>query len=293
MPTAVLEEAEAALPRGERDVGRLLLELEAKEQEAARASEELEGELDRTRRLLAELESREKALKQREKDAERRARQQARDLLMHARQEVEAAIAEVRGAADEEELAAVAKAARRRVEEAARAQRERVPEASGSRREASAGAGAPLEAGLRVRIDSLGRTGVVVEVRQGKAMVEAGGLRMLLPRDDLTPLPEGDQQPVEPRGHRRGGGHIALDLEVSPEVDLRGLRVDELELRLGRALDGALMAGLPSFRVIHGKGMGALRARVQELLREDPRVASFRPGDRFEGGTGVTIAEFS
>ena len=53
------------------------------------------------------------------------------------------------------------------------------------------------------------------------------------------------------------------------------------------------MSGLPSFRVIHGKGMGALRARVQELLREDPRVASFRPGDRFEGGTGVTVVEFA
>ena len=80
--------------------------------------------------------------------------------------------------------------------------------------------------------------------------------------------------------------------EASAEVDLRGLRVDELDLRLGRALDAALISGLPSFRIIHGKGMGALRARVQELLRDDPRIASFRPGDRFEGGTGVTIAEF-
>jgi DNA mismatch repair protein MutS2 len=150
----------------------------------------------------------------------------------------------------------------------------------------------PLEPGLRVRIRSLGKTGTIVELRDGKAMVEAGGLKMLLPRDDLTPLPVGDQQAEQRQGRRGGGGYFPDDLEVSSEVDLRGLRVDELELRLGRALDAALMAGLPSFRVIHGKGMGALRARVQELLREDPRVTSFRAGDRFEGGTGVTVAEF-
>jgi DNA mismatch repair protein MutS2 len=124
-------------------------------------------------------------------------------------------------------------------------------------------------------------------------MVEAGGLRLLLPRDDLAALPTGDQEPAAGGGRRPRAGSYAVDsAEASPEVDLRGLRVDEIELRLGRALDSALMAGLPSFRVIHGKGLGALRARVQELLRSDPRIASFRRGDRFEGGSGVTVAEF-
>src|SRR5690606_3168351 len=112
------------------------------------------------------------------------------------------------------------------------------------------------------------------------------------PRGDLAALPPGDQQPGQAASRRGGGGYIDAGMEASSEVDLRGLRVDELELRLGRALDAALMSGLPSFRVIHGTGMDALRARVQELLRADPRVARFRSGDRFEGGTGVTVAEF-
>jgi DNA mismatch repair protein MutS2 len=127
-------------------------------------------------------------------------------------------------------------------------------------------------------------------------MVEAGALRMRLPVEDLTPLPAGDQATASaPRQQRvpSGGGYVSADLEASGEVDLRGLRVDELELRLGRALDAALMSGLPSFRIIHGKGMGVLRERVAELLRADPRVASFRPGERYEGGTGVTVAEFA
>ena len=295
MPTAVLEEAEAALPQGERDVGRLLLELEAKEQRAAETAVHLERELAETRRRAAELETREIELREREKDAERRARQQARDLLMHARKEVEAAIGEVRAVASEAELEEAARAARRRVEEAASAQRERVPRARSEGVRAgveTAGPEAAFEPGVRVRIASLGKVGTIVEIRDGRAMVETGGLRMLLSRDDLTALPPGDQQPAAAKSRRGAGGYIDAQMDASSEVDLRGLRVDELELRLGRALDAALMSGLPSFRVIHGKGMGALRARVQELLRADPRVVRFRPGDRFEGGTGVTVAEF-
>jgi DNA mismatch repair protein MutS2 len=295
MPAAVLNEAEAALPKGERDVGRLLLELEAKEQQATETAARLERELADARARATELETRERELREREKDAERRARQQARDLLMHARREVETAISEVRAAADEEQLAEVARAARRRVEEAARAQRERVPRdraAAGLEASAVPRPGPEIEPGVRVRIASLGKIGTVVELRDGKAMVEAGGLRMLLPQQDLTPLAAGDQQAEQRQSRRGAGGYIDVGGEASSEVDLRGLRVDELELRLGRALDAALMSGLPTFRVIHGKGMGALRARVQELLRADPRVTRFRPGERFEGGTGVTVAEF-
>ena len=106
-------------------------------------------------------------------------------------------------------------------------------------------------------------------------------------------LPAGDQKSMAQRPRvPGGGGYVSADMEASSEVDLRGLRVDELQLRLGRALDSALMAGLPSFRIIHGKGTGALRAEVQELLRGDPRVTVVRPGERYEGGTGVTVVEF-
>jgi DNA mismatch repair protein MutS2 len=81
--------------------------------------------------------------------------------------------------------------------------------------------------------------------------------------------------------------------EATSEVDLRGMRVDEIDMQLSRGLDSAIMAGLPSFRIIHGKGMGVLRQRVHELLQHDARVLVSRPGERFEGGTGVTVVEFA
>jgi len=293
LPADLLDRAESALPSGERDVTRLLLELEAKEQQATTLRAELDRELAANRALREELEQRSRDLTRREKDAERRARQQARDLLLRSRAEVEAAIRSVREAADESALEEAAKEARRRVEEAARRQREKVPVAPASTRRSGVRS-EPLRVGASVRVESLGRTGTLLELRERDAMVDAGGIRLRLPLDDLTALPPGapGQSAATRRPGRPAGGRIDANLDARPEVDLRGMRPGDLALHLGRALDTAIMAGLPSFRIIHGKGTGALRAEVEELLRADPRITSYRSGERFEGGTGVTVVEF-
>ncbi|HEX8695997.1 MAG TPA: endonuclease MutS2 [Longimicrobium sp.] len=295
LPQGVLDTAEAALPQGERDVARLLLELEAKEQRLDEQTARADRLLAETEALREELEERERSLVVREKDAERRARQQARDLLLQSRAEVEQAIQELRAAAEQASLDEAAKAARRRVEEAARRQKEKAP---AERRQPPGKpaerrpekAAAELAPGLRVRIESLGRTGTVVELRDGKAMVEAGSMRLWLPREDLTVLPPGDQKAER---QRPAGGWFVHDVDARPEVDLRGMRVDEVETVLGRAIDDAILAGLPSFRIIHGKGTGALRAHVRELLERDRRIRVQRPGEMYEGGTGVTVIEFA
>jgi DNA mismatch repair protein MutS2 len=293
LPENVLATAEATLPQGERDVARLLLELEAKEQRLDDWQARAEKVVNETERVRDELKERERQLAAREKDAERRARQQARDLLLKSREEVEAAIRELRAAADEQKLDEAARAARRRVEEAAKRQREKAPAERRQKAAPRARAGAPaaeLAPGLRVRIESLGRTGTVVELRDGKATVEAGAMRLVLPREDLTPLPAGDQQAER---QKPSGGYFVHSVDARPEVDLRGMRVDEVETALGRAVDDAILAGLPSFRIIHGKGTGALRAHVRDLLKADRRIATQRPGELFEGGTGVTVVEFA
>src|SRR5438094_919103 len=74
---------------------------------------------------------------------------------------------------------------------------------------------------------------------------------------------------------------------------LRGLRVDEAEARLVKALDDAVLADLPYLRVIHGKGTGAVRERVHEVLAADPRVQRFGFAPANQGGHGVTIVEFT
>jgi DNA mismatch repair protein MutS2 len=83
-----------------------------------------------------------------------------------------------------------------------------------------------------------------------------------------------------------------LSLQPLTEVDLRGLSAEEAAAALVSAVDSAVMNDAPYLRIIHGKGTGALRAKVKEVLERDRRVASFRLGLAREGGSGVTIAEF-
>ena len=117
-------------------------------------------------------------------------------------------------------------------------------------------------------------------------------MRLVLPTADLTALPPGDQEPKAPRP-RPSAGYVNVGGDARPEVDLRGMRPEEVDTILGRAMDSAILAGLPTFRIIHGKGTGALRAHVRELLKADRRISAARPGELFEGGTGVTVVEFA
>jgi len=104
-----------------------------------------------------------------------------------------------------------------------------------------------------------------------------------------------------PAGAGRGGGErretgaasgAALEkaLTVSPEIHLRGLTVEEALSRLDKYLDDALLAGLETVRVIHGRGGGVLREAVADYLAEHPEVKTFHLAEQAEGGLGVTVA---
>lgn len=285
-PATVLGRAESSVPRAERDLATLLDEMERKEQElqdalfaAGVASEEAD-------RLRSEAEDRETALRAREQSAERRARQQARDLLLGAREEVEGVIRDLRNAAERgaAALEEQVRTARRRLEERASRQAERMA-AHAETRPASQG---PVAVGSRVRIPATGAIGVLVEMREDRATVEIGGLRMQVGAGSLEPV---SAEPARKRLRPQGQWSVP-DFDASPDVDLRGLRADEVAGRLQPALDAAIQAALPSLRIIHGKGTGALRQVVADLLKGDKRIAKSRPGGVGEGGSGVTIAEF-
>ena len=80
---------------------------------------------------------------------------------------------------------------------------------------------------------------------------------------------------------------------VDRELMLRHLTVDEALFRLDQYLNDAFMAGVPSVRIVHGKGTGILRQAVHEVLAKHPLVKSFRLGDYGEGDYGVTVVELS
>ena len=98
----------------------------------------------------------------------------------------------------------------------------------------------------------------------------------------------GKSQTAEPPIRRS----VAEPGTVASEVSLRGIRIDEAEAILTKALDDAILADLPYLRVIHGKGTGAMRRMVHEMVAHDPRVRRFALAPANQGGAGVTIVEF-
>src|SRR5690606_38121037 len=292
-PESVLELAESYQPASEREVAQLLVELEEKERRAAEALAEAEAARAEPVALRRQLEQREHEVRKRERDTERRARQQARDLLLGAREEVEAAIRELREAvaagADAAAFEEAARAARRRAEQAARKRLERMPELAVETAVAGEGTRAP-EPGGRVRIAATGAVGTVVEIRDGRATVETGGLRLQVPVKGLVAL-EPEPEPSRRPAAAGAVGWSAPEVDARPEIDLRGLRAEEAVGEVERAVDAAVRADLTTLRIIHGKGTGALREVVAQTLRADRRVKSFRLGMPSEGGTGVTIVE--
>ena len=96
------------------------------------------------------------------------------------------------------------------------------------------------------------------------------------------------------RLQRSGAGRVSMakSASVSTEINLLGMTTDEAIMELDKYLDDACLAHLPSVRVVHGKGTGALRKAVHAYLRRQKRVDSFRLGEFGEGDAGVTIVTF-
>ena len=290
VPGAVLDEAEGWVPAAERHLDALLARAEERARELERRLAEVEArELDaenRAARLARQAEAqaaREGTLESRERTAERRAREQARQFLLDARKEVEAAIAQAREAAD----GAAAKEARRRLEQAIQAGG---PAARVVEPAAEGGApGSTARVGSRVRIAG-GAVADVAEIRpDGRLVAVAGVVRMVLDPADVEVLPPGE---VRQERRARAAAADLPEAAAASEVDLRGLTGDEAEQEVLAAMDRAVLADHPFLRVIHGKGTGVVRARVQELARRDRRVARFGFAPANQGGSGVTVLEF-
>lgn len=284
-PGQVLDRADTYRDEGAASMEDVLARLDQQEKEVERLLAELEIERIQTERQKLDVESRELTVKKAERSAEDRARADARRLLMDARNEVESAIADLKRAVDAgASLDEASKEVRRRVEKAAG--RQKVDRAKLTRSKKGRHSGAAPTTGESVRVRASGARGKVVSVRGDRVQLEVGGLRLEVPTVDLEPIDS-------PGPAKRGGGWSGPPTKQARiEVDLRGMRVDELGLALDRALDDAVFEDLEQLRIIHGKGTGALRQRVSEVLSNDARVREFRMGGPTEGGAGVTVAVF-
>ncbi len=144
-----------------------------------------------------------------------------------------------------------------------------------------------------VVVADIGRDATVLEVKPDKkqAFVMAGSIKLWVAFDNLRKKKNASQSPELKKTRRVTGITSRANREVSGELDIRGMASDEAILELDRYIDNAVVSGLETIRIIHGKGTGVLRKSVQSHLRSHKAVASYRLGTFGEGENGVTIAE--
>jgi DNA mismatch repair protein MutS2 len=154
-----------------------------------------------------------------------------------------------------------------------------------------------LRVGDSVRVLSLNLKGTVSTLpdARGNLFVQMGILRSQVNLKDLEKLE--DEPSITGPSYRQsttGGGKIKMSksFSVSTEINLLGKTTDEALMELDKYLDDAYLAHLPSVRVVHGKGTGALRKAVHQYLRRQKHVDSYRLGEFGEGDAGVTIVTF-
>lgn len=147
-----------------------------------------------------------------------------------------------------------------------------------------------VRAGDTVEIKSMGVKAEVIDVNpDGTLNLRAGIMNVKLKPDDVY-LIEGHAAKQKKQSVTLAGS-TAPRAAVSPEIDLRGMESIEAVNAAEQYIDSAVMGKLKTVTIIHGKGTGALRAAVQQMLKRNKAVKSYRLGRFGEGESGVTIVE--
>lgn len=151
-----------------------------------------------------------------------------------------------------------------------------------------------LKLGDSVKVVSMGLKGTVSSLpdKSGRLFVQCGIIRSQVSLDDLVLIEEETVKTTKMQRTSSGRLKMSKSYAISPEINLLGKTVDEALAELDKYLDDAYLAHLPSVRIVHGKGTGALRSAVQNYLRKNKTVKNYRQGEFGEGDAGVTIAEF-
>jgi DNA mismatch repair protein MutS2 len=150
----------------------------------------------------------------------------------------------------------------------------------------------PLRVGDAVEVLSLGQVGELLDLSADgdDAEIQMGSMRVRARTNDLRRVPA-----REPDDASRS---IVLlrppdRPAISPQLDMRGWRVEDALMELETYLNDAVLSGVSSVRILHGKGTGALRAAVREHLTGHPLVQSSASAPAREGGDGVTIVKLT
>jgi DNA mismatch repair protein MutS2 len=308
LPAALIERAHAHRSTQQRQLQELLARLDDRDRKDAERAAHLERREAESAGLLARAQAELEAAKASARETVARARAEAQRLVTEVRRHVNEEWDRLKRA---EKSRPELERARKRLVETAR----QVEHTAGAAAREPDGAG-PVVVGDRVEITHLGLKGDALGVDGETVTVQAGAVTVKVPMQALRvmsrdpsprPSPQGEEGGTSLRlrrgraqgeadsdspvtGGRRGRITTPGKGAVAVELNIIGRTTDEARDLLEKYLDDAFLAGLSSVRIIHGKGTGALRRAVEELLSAHPLVAEHRPGASSEGGAGATVA---
>ncbi|CUQ68128.1 endonuclease MutS2 [Candidatus Nitrospira inopinata] len=290
MDEAILNDARRRLRQDDRRLERLMADLQLKQRQLAEEIERARRARVESEQAAAEAKALQAQLEQTEGEVRKGLRKKLGEHLQRARAEVQATVDAIK----REQKLVKAKEAKQRLSEI----EERV------RREvAPIGEPIPVErlkVGDTVEIVGLGMIGRLLESPQGKkrVRVKVGDGEIVAAVSGLTGLSRqtdggaSDMSSMSSTGRRP---QVPIGLEASADtdavVDVRGQAADDALDQVIAALDRAVLGQASFLRIIHGHGTGRLKSVLREYLSGSPYVASFRSGDRTEGGDGVTVVK--
>ncbi|MEQ1679193.1 MAG: endonuclease MutS2 [Nitrospira sp.] len=288
MDQSILNDARRRLHHEDHRLDELMADLQRKQRQLADDGERARRARHEAEQAAREVQAIRAQLEEVEQEAQRGLKKKLGEQFQRARAEVQATVDSLK----REQKLIKAKETKQRLHELETKTRQELTPASTP---------IPLEqldVGDSVEIAGLGMTGSLLETPQGKkrVRVKVGEGEIVASVSSLIGIPRETHpvtaQPVSSvSGYRRVSTSNGLGLDEQTVVDVRGQAADEALDQVVAALDRATLDGAPFLRIIHGHGTGRLKSVLREYLKASPYVAEFRPGDRAEGGDGVTVAK--
>ncbi len=292
----IIEEARTHLTEQDENFEDLLTDLEHKRVTIEQEREEINRYKEEIRQLKQRLESKQEKLDSNRDKILRDANEQARAILQEAKDYADTTIRNFQkyGAASNISAKQMEQERSRLREKMSKVEKNMTLKNEPEKKSRKVLTAKDLHIGDGVKVLSLNLKGTVSSMpdSKGNLFVQMGILRSQVNIKDLEKL---DDTVITASGlNKTSSGKIKMSksASVSAEINLLGKTVDEAISELDKYLDDAYIAHLPSVRIVHGKGTGALRKGVHNYLRRQKRVKSYRLGEFGEGDAGVTIVEF-
>ncbi len=289
----ILKEADDLVDKSDKNFEDVLSQLEQQRQQMEAARQEAERLKQETAKIKQQSEEYHEQLRKEKEKAMEAARREAQYIIEEARTAANIASEELKAMRKQLQDSADASGINQRQAELRRNLNEvedklRANQPPKERPKPSRG----ILVGDTVELLKLGTKASVIAInKDGTYQLQAGILKMSAKPDEVYLLEH--ENPYKEKGARPKHSGREMKMTAMPaEVDLRGMDCVEAVCVMERYLDEAMRANLPSVRIIHGKGTGALRTAVSQSLKKNKFIKTFRLGKYGEGEDGVTIAEF-